>query len=418
MIVLAPLVVPIPLFGAGIGSAVITKFGAVGDGATLNTKSIQTLIDQLATNGGGTVVIPKGVFVSGAIFLKPGVNLHLEKGAVLKCSTDMSNFPTQRTRIEGHFEENFNPALVNADACHGLRITGAGTLDGDGRTIWDQFWKSIKANKNFRNLDLPRARLCLIENSKDVAIDGITFKDSQFWNLHLYRNQSVTVRNARFVVPDDYKQAPSSDGIDVDSSQDVRIEGCYFSVTDDCIAFKGSKGPLALEDKDSPPVERVRVTDCDFKRGHAAVTLGSEATIVRDVVVEKCRITGVMTLLNFKLRLDTPQHYEDIHYRNITLDSTGGSIITIQPWKQYTELKGLPAPKSIVRNISLSNIKGNHGSFGIVQGNAGQTEISDITLESIDVQLKNAKPKFANLEQFKFKNVTVNGKPFPGRSAK
>src|SRR6185312_5908464 len=248
--------------GAASRDVSITDFGAVADGATVNTKAIQAAIDHIAAGGGGTVIVPPGVFVSGALFLKPKVNLHLEKDAVLQCSTDMANFPVQRTRIEGHFEEKFNPALINAKNCDGLRITGEGTFDGAGRPIWDLFWKLRAAAPNpgnFPNVGVPRARLALIENSRGVTVEGVTFKDSQFWNLHLYKCDGVTVRQARFEVPDDYKQAPSTDGIDLDSCRNVTVEGCYFSVTDDCIAAKGSKGPRAAEDRDSPPVEHIRV---------------------------------------------------------------------------------------------------------------------------------------------------------------
>ncbi|HEX8784785.1 MAG TPA: glycosyl hydrolase family 28-related protein, partial [Telluria sp.] len=188
--------------------ASIADFGAVADDATINTRAIQAAIDHLAGQGGGTVVVPAGVFVSGALFLKPGVHLHLDLGAVLKCSTDMKNFPVQRTRIEGHIEDSFNPALINASGCDGLKITGQGTFDGAGRPIWDLFWKLRNASpdkRNFRNLSIPRARLALIERSNGVVVDGVTFKDSQFWNLHLYRCRDVVVRNARFQVPDDYR---------------------------------------------------------------------------------------------------------------------------------------------------------------------------------------------------------------------
>ena len=92
----------------------ITDFGAKADGVTVNTNAIQAAIDRLASHGGGTLAVPQGVFVSGALFFKPKVNLHLQSGAVLQCSTDLSNFPVQRTRIEGHFEEKFNPGLINA----------------------------------------------------------------------------------------------------------------------------------------------------------------------------------------------------------------------------------------------------------------------------------------------------------------
>jgi polygalacturonase len=394
----------------------ITGFGAVADDATVNTRAIQAAIDHLAAQGGGTVVVPQGVFVSGALFLKPKVNLHLDKGAVLKCSTDMKHFPVRRTRIEGHFEDNFNPALINADGCDGLKISGEGTLDGAGRPIWDLFWKlrgAARDKHNFANLSVPRARLALIERSRGVVIEGITFKDSQFWNLHLYRCQDVLVKNARFQVPDDYKQAPSTDGIDLDSCQGVTVDGCHFSVTDDCIAAKGSKGPHALEDKDSPPVEHIRVRNCVFKRGHAMMTLGSEATIVRDVIVENCTVMDVGSVAHLKLRSDTPQRYEDIHFRNLTLDASRGALVSIQPWSQYTDLKGTAPPASIVRNISIVGIKGRFGTLGTIQPNPGQTEISGIVLQDIDVQLAKEGLDASGVSGLRFDRVVVNGKPYP-----
>jgi polygalacturonase len=396
--------------------AVITDFGAVADGTTLNTKAIQAAIDHLASRHGGTVVIPRGVFVSGALFLKPKVNLHLQAGAVLRCSTDMANFPVQRTRIEGHFEEKFNPALINAKNCDGLQITGEGTLDGAGRPIWDLFWKLRNAAPdphNFPNLGVPRARMALIESSRGVRIEGITFKDSQFWNLHLYNCDGVDVRQVRFEVPDDYKQAPSTDGIDVDSSRNVTIDGCFFSVTDDCIACKGSKGPHAMEDKDSPPVEHIRVRNCTYKRGGGVLTLGSEATIVRDVVVENCRIIGNVRIATLKLRADTPQHYEDITFRNITSESAAGPILSVQPWSQYFNLQGQTPPKSVVRNVSLIGVKGNFAAFGTIKPNPGQTEISNILLKDFDVVIPEDKDKLASsgVVDLKFENVIVNGEP-------
>ena len=392
----------------------ITHFGAVADDATVNTKAIQAAIDHLAARGGGTVVVPRGVFVSGAIFFKPKVNLRLEAGAVLKCSTDMSNFPVQRTRIEGHFEEKFNPALINASHCDGLRITGKGTLDGAGRPIWDEFWKLRRESpdpRNFPNIGIPRARLALIEKSRGVTIEGITFKDSQFWNLHLYDNDGVLVRNTRFEVPDDYRQAPSTDGIDIDSCRNVTVDGCYYSVTDDCIAAKGSKGPNAMQDKSSPPVEHIRVRNCVYKRGGGVLTVGSEATIVRDIVVENCRIIGNVRVVTLKLRPDTPQHYENITFRNITSEATAGAILSVQPWSQYANLQGAAPPHSVVRNLSLIGIKGRFAAFGVIRPNPGQTEISDVLLKDFDVELQRDKLAASGVKDLKFENVIVNGKP-------
>ena len=392
----------------------IADFGAIGDGAILNTERIQSAVNQLAEKGGGMVVIPKGVFLSGAIFLKPGVNLHLDEGAVLKGSTDTKDYPKMKTRIEGHFEE-WLPALINADKADHLRISGSGTLDGNGAPFWKAFWDRRKVDPKTTNLAVERPRLALIQNSEDVQISGITFKDSAFWNLHLYRCKNVMVEKVRFEVPDGIK-CPSTDGTDIDSSQNVTIRGCTYRVDDDCVALKGSKGPFARDDKDSPPVEHIRVIDCTCERGNGLITLGSEATIVRDVVAENCKVTGKSNLAVLKLRPDTSQHNEDIHYRNITLDGTG-TILNVAPWKQFFDLKGQPPPQSIVRNVTLTNIKGSHGSFGTLQGNPGQTEISDITLENIDVQLKNEKLKTSDVKNFKIENVTVNGKPFSLKSA-
>jgi len=359
--------------------------------------------------------VPAGVFVSGALFLKPGVHLHLERGAVLRCSTDMRHFPVERTRIEGHFEERFNPGLINAAGCDGLTITGAGTLDGAGRPIWDRFWQLRNAAKDkaaFRNLDVPRARLAVIEGSRGVTVDGITFKDSQFWNLHIYNCEDVRVRNARFTVPDDYRQAPSTDGIDIDSCRRVLVEGCYFSVTDDCIAAKGSKGPFALDDTSSPPVEHIRVRNCTFKRGNGMLTLGSEATIVRDVVVEDCRAIGKVQLAVLKLRPDTPQRYENIVMRDLVLDSAKGEIVAIRPWSQYFDLKGEAPPHSIVRGLVLDGLRGRFGAFGIVAPNPGQTDISGVVLRNFNMQLTDERLQVKDAGKPVVENVVVNGKPY------
>ncbi|HEX8118214.1 MAG TPA: glycosyl hydrolase family 28 protein [Pyrinomonadaceae bacterium] len=392
------------------GRASVADFGAVGDGRTLNTARIQSGIDQLASKGGGTLVVPRGVFMTGAIFLKPGVNLRLEEGAVLKGSADRKDYPKMRTRVEGHFEE-WLPALVNADHVDHLRIEGAGVLDGNGAPFWEDFWARRKQNPKTTNLDVERPRLVLIQNSEDVRISGVTFKDSGFWNLHLYRCRNVLVENVRFQVPDGVR-CPSTDGTDIDSSQHVTIRGCTYHVDDDCIALKGSKGPLAMDDKDSPPVEHIRVENCTFERGHGVVTLGSEATVVRDVVVKNIRVVGPINLVRLKLRPDTPQRYEDIHYRDVTLDNAAGNILAVLPWTQFFDLKGQPPPKSVVRNVTLSNVKGSYGSFGTLQGNPGQTEIGDITLENIDVRLKDGQLKAVDVKNLKVEKVNVNGKPF------
>jgi alpha-L-rhamnosidase len=387
----------------------ITQMQAVGDGKTLNTQAIQRTIDTVASSGGGTVVIPEGVFMSGSVFLKPGVNLHIEKNGVLKGTQDIKDYPKMETRIEGHFQQ-WIPALVNADKIDHLRITGDGTLDGSGQVYWDAFRNAARATRGTKNLDVDRPRMMFIRDSKDVQVSGIHFKDSGFWNLHLYRCDGVIVDGLDINAG---AGSPSTDGVDVDSSRNVTIRNCTIANNDDCIALKGTKGPLAMEDKDSPPVEHIRIENCTFVRGGAFVTCGSEATIVRDVIVENCQTAEpgrVSAILRLKMRTDTPQLYEDIHVRNITLNGTG-ALIAIAPWSQYFDLQGHPQPTRAVRNVSLSNIKGTFGSFGNIAGGPGDT-MEKITFENIDVKLNNTNSRFMPIKDLVMQNVKVNGEEF------
>jgi alpha-L-rhamnosidase len=384
----------------------ITKYGAVSGSKTLNTKMIQAAIEACSKTG-GTVVIPKGEFLSGSIFLKQGVDIEFLEGGVLKGSTDINDYPTAMTRIEGHFEP-WPAALINADGVNHLRITGPGTLDGSGDPFWKEFYHKRDLDKKTTNLSVPRPRLALIQNCKDVKISGIHFKNSGFWNLHLYRCQDLMVDNCRFTALSGPhpNNAPSSDGIDVDCSQDITISKCFFSVGDDCIALKGTKGPFALQDKDSPPVERIHILDCVFEAGGGILTCGSEATIVRDVNVERC-ITRKPTVLRLKLRPDTPQQYENISLKNITMEGSG-AIFNIAPWSQYFDLKGQLPPKSSVKNISIINVKGSGSSLGKIIGNP-DTDFGEIILKDVNVQLKNDSMELRGIKQLTFENVMVNG---------
>jgi polygalacturonase len=402
----------------------VSDFGAVGDGTTLNTAAIQKAIDVTSAAGGGVVVIPPGKFLSGSIFLKAGVELHLEEGAVLFGSNNIEDYPKRETRIEGHFEL-WRLALVNAQQLDRVRITGKGVLDGNGVTFWQAFWKRRQENPRCTNLEVERPRLVFIDRCRDVQLQGVSLQDSGFWNLHLYRCRDVVIDGLRITIPSAAKlnvRGPSTDGIDVDSSQNVTIRHCYISTNDDNIALKGSKGPFADKDADSPPVENITVEDVECGEGNGLITCGSEATLVRNVTVRNCKMSGRATLLTLKLRPDTPQHYEHITMDGITL-AGGGRLINCAPWTQFFDLKGQKPPTRQVNDITLRNIKGEYGSFGTLRGNAANAEqgtpadiIRDITLENIDVKLGTERGgdrlALGATENLVLKNVKVNGKAY------
>lgn len=389
----------------------ITAFGAVAGGVTLNTTAIQAAIDAAAAQGGGTVVVPAGVFRSGSLFLKQGVALHLAAGAVLKGSENIEDYPKLMTRIEGHFEP-WRMALVNAAGLTGLRISGPGKLDGSGPVFWAAYWQRRKENPRCTNLEVERPRLMFIDRCNDVRLENLALEDSGFWNLHLYRCRDVLIEGVRITIPSSTPalRGPSTDGIDVDSSQNVTIRKCYISTHDDNIALKGSKGPLADQDQDSPPVENILVEDCEMGDGNGLITCGSEATVVRNVTVRNCVMSGDATLLTLKLRPDTPQHYENIMLDGIRLAGSG-RLLSMAPWMQFFDLKGLPPPSRTVNNITLRNLSGTYRTLGQLRGNPGDT-LRDITLENIDLKLADEKFTVGRVENLVLKNVTVNGKPF------
>ncbi len=239
----------------------ITDFGAVGDNKTVNTKAIQAAIDKCAsTKKGGVVVVPAGTFRSGAIFLKQGVDLLVEKEGVLKGTTNLDDYPAIQSRWEGT-EEMYTASLVNADGVNGLTISGEGTIDGSG----DEFMANSPmrrpppapgaaaapgaagapmatpppspaaapvappmaaqarpaapgasaAPRQFRG----RPRLIGIQSSKEVLVSGLHLHNQAIWCLFVLYSENVEIDGVNITAA---HNIPSSDGMDIDSSKHVQ----------------------------------------------------------------------------------------------------------------------------------------------------------------------------------------------------
>jgi alpha-L-rhamnosidase len=163
-------------------------------------------------------------------------------------------------------------------------------------------------------------------------------------------------------------------------------------------------------------VENILVEDTEIGSGNGLITCGSEATIVRNVLVKNCVMSGSATMLTLKLRPDTPQRYENITIDGVRLAGTG-RMVSMAPWKQFFDLKGMPAPSRSVKNVTIRNISGSYGRFGGLRGNPGD-ELEDFTFENIDVILTDERLMVGDIKNVTMRNVTVNGKAFSLPSAK
>ena len=194
------------------------------------------------------------------------------------------------------------------------------------------------------------------------------------------------------------------------AARDVTIRGCTISNGDDCIALKGTKGPLAMEDKTSPPVENILIEDCDFESGHGMLTCGSEATIVRNVMVRNCRVGEAIPLVRLKLRPDTPQLYEDLLFDGIKAVEAQ-AVFDVKPWTQFFDLQGHEPPQSVVRNIVVRNLQGSVRSLGELRGNKGDL-IENVQLENISLTADHAELRTDVADEIQCENVEINGQPF------
>jgi hypothetical protein len=385
----------------------ITDHGVVNDSTLLQTAQIQAIIDKAHTNGGGVISIPRGVYLSGALFFRQKTHLHLEEGAVLKGSDDISNFPILPTRIEGRNIDYFT-ALVNADGLDGFTISGKGTINGNGLRYWKSFWLRRKFNPHCTNLDEMRPRLVFISNSRNVHLTGVRLINSPFWTTHLYKSENVRLSNLYIFAPREPVKAPSSDAVDIDACSNVHITNCKISVNDDAIALKGGKGPHADKDENNGANRNIIIEDCTFGFCHGVLTCGSESIHNRNIIVRRCQVDQAVRLLWLKMRPDTPQNYEYILVEDVT--GNANSFLYIKPWTQFFDLQGEETiPLSYASNVTMRNIDLKCNRFFDVT-ESDQYILSHFTLENLNIQATHPEINRDFIKSFKLKNVKVNGR--------
>ena len=388
---------------------VVTDYGVSNDSTIVQTQQLQAVIDKAASEGGGVVVIPRGTFLSGSLFFKPGTHLHIAEGGKLKGSDRIANFKIIKTRIEGETCDYF-AALVNADHVDGFTITGNGTIDGNGYHYWEEFWIRRKWNRKCTNKDAQRPRLVYISNSSNVTVQDVRIMNSAFWTNHIYNSDHVRYLDCFIYAPTSGVKAPSSDAIDIDKCHDILINGCFMNVNDDAVVLKGGKGTYADTMSVNGPVERVLVQNCHYGTVHSMLTLGSESLHDRNIILRNCKSDSTNRVLWLKMRPDTPQQYE-----YVTVDGVEGktkSFLYIRPWSQfYNPQKRDDMPESFCRHITIKNVSMDCVNFFDVS-TSSKYDLCDFSFENIKVSdQKNAFDAHL-IDNTKVKNVVINNKKF------
>ena len=396
---------------------VITDFGAVADNKTVNTKAIQAAIDKCAsTKKGGVVVVPQGTFRSGAIFLKQGVDLLVEKDGVLKGTTNMDDYPAIQSRWEGT-EEMYTASLVNADGVNGLTISGEGTIDGSG----DEFM----ANSPMRRPAPPaagaastatavaaplatppplvppvaapvlaaavtappaaarrgRPRLIGIQSSKEVVVSGLHLHNQAIWCLFVLYSEDVEINGVNITAA---HNIPSSDGIDIDSSRHVHITNAFIDDDDDCISIKAGKDADGL--RVNRPAEDILIENSHFAYGQGGVAMGSETSGgIRNVTVLNCVMdSDNWAPIRFKSQPSRGGVVENITYKNIVLHGTREAFEMNMEWRMVGPRLPDSNPLPLVRNVKIINITGDVQNVGSIHGLAG-SPIQGVTFENCHI---------------------------------
>ncbi|MEJ2542832.1 MAG: glycoside hydrolase family 28 protein [Calditrichaceae bacterium] len=377
-------------------SFVITDYGAIGDGKTLNTQAIQAAIDKCAEEDGGILVVPEGVFVTGAVFLKQGVNLQIEKDGILKGTVNPDDYPQVATRWEGE-EKEWTSALINVFDMHDFKLTGEGTIDGSG----DQWMKRYP--RGSKELKVGRPRLIAIQNCKNVLVFGLNFKNQACWGLFILYSEDVVAEN--LIIRAEHNII-SSDGIDVDSSIRVQIRNCDIDVNDDCIAIKSGK------DEDgrrvNRPAEDILVEKCNFRYGHGGVTMGSEMSGgIRKVEIRDCIVEADnWAPIRFKSQPSRGGVVENITYRDIVLKNTRKAFEFNMAWRMVPPLKPPSDPLPVVRDVKIINVSGTVDKVGDMYG-LDDSPIQNVVFENCTI---NAKTGFEveNVKDLDLSGLTIH----------
>ena len=316
-----------------------TDFGLKSDTSVLSTRFIQSAIDACHEKGGGTVIIPSGVYRIGALFIKSGVNLHLSKGTTLIASEDIRDYPEFPSRIAG-IEMTWPSAVVNIMDAENAALTGEGFIDCRGKVFWDKYWEMRKEyeKKKLRwivDYDCKRVRGILVSNSKDFTLVRTGFWACQILYSDHCSVDGITINN------NVGGHGPSTDGIDIDSSTNILVENCEVDCNDDNICIKAGRDADGL--RVNRPTENVVVRNCIARKGAGLLTCGSETSgSIRNVLAHDLIAYGTGSVLRLKSSMNRGGTVENIYVTGVEADSVSNVLEVDLNWHPKYSYSKLP----------------------------------------------------------------------------
>jgi len=413
----------------------VLSFGASPDGQSKCTDAISKAIDAASAKGGGTVYFPAGTYLTGPIHLQSHITLYVDAGATVKFSTNFDDYlPMVLSRWEGIVVTNFSP-LIYAYKAQDIAIVGRGTLDGQGQAWWDFYRKISRGGTNavprtkwqeefsrlnkdtiaetkYRLPDIGFLRPPFIQPNEcsNVLVEGVTIRNSPFWNVTPVFCDDVNVRGVTIISP---STSPNTDGINPDSCRNIRISDCCISVGDDCITIKSGRD--ADGRRAGRPLENCTIVNCTLLHGHG-LSIGSEMSGgVKNLTIANCVLDGPDYGIRIKSTRGRGGVIEDVRISNLVMRNIPKQALLLTTFYTKTTPEPVSERTPIFRNIHFSGITGDAKAVGELTG-LEEMPIENITFD--DIQL-DAKTGFTvkDARSIEFHNVTINTESGPAITA-
>lgn len=409
----------------------VTDYGAMAGDEASDYEAIQKAIDECSAEGGGKVIIPRGVFFTKSLYLKSNVNLHLEEGSELLFSTDPEDYmPVVFTRWEGVEMMGLKP-LVYAYEEENIALTGKGILDGQASNenwwAWSgaQWYGWKEGTPNQHN---PENRPRLLQMGEDgvpveerifgadsylrpqffqpykcerVLVKDVTFKNSPMWIMHPTLCNHVIIDN---VTVDSH--GPNSDGCDPESSRNVWIKNCYFDTGDDCIAIKSGRN--ADGRRIGVASENIIIQNCIMKDGHGGVVIGSEASGgAKNVFAENCKMDSpeLERALRIKTSSERGGVIENVYMRKVEIGQVKEAVL------KFNMFYGDPGDHMpTIRNVYVEDVTvRNGGEYGILAKGYEESPIENVFVKNLKIDTVRDLYELQNVNNLVLEDVKMNG---------